>query len=151
MDAPALADLIVSLVDDLIQRDRAEATHLYVVNGTYADDVPQITADFVVAASEEEAAERIEGIRGLDSGGWTRDLTYLHLKDIRSAVAALKVPASTHDNDLATMLNEFGGKICVGCQKPFGHDALDPAGRCTRCRRRVAKRSQTSRRGANRN
>ena len=93
MDTPALVDLIISLVDELIRRDKTEPIHLYVVGGVHSDDAPQITADYVAATGEEQATQRVEGIRRLSSDGWTHDLSYLHLEDIRNALVALQIPS----------------------------------------------------------
>jgi hypothetical protein len=134
MDTPAVVGLIISLVDELVRRDRMEPFHLYVVSGVHGDDAPQVTADFVAAASEEQATQRVEGIRSLSSDGWTHDLSYLHLEDIRHALVALQAPSVTHAGDLEMVLREFGGKDCLGCQKPFDENDLDTDGLCADCR-----------------
>jgi hypothetical protein len=124
LETAALIDLTISLVDELIRRDKTEPTHLYVVNGIHADEAPQITADFVAATGEEEAALRVERVRVLCSDGWTHDLTYLHLADIWNAITALKRPLTSHTDDLKMILSEFGGNDCLSCQKSFSEDDL---------------------------
>ena len=138
MDTPALVVLIISLVDELIRRDKTEPAHLYVVNGVHSDDAPQITADYVAATGEEQATQRVEDIRSLSSDGWTHDLSYLHLEDIRNALVALQIPSVTHADDLEMILREFDGRDCLGCHKPFNEDDLDTDGLCADCRCLVA-------------
>ncbi len=56
MEKTDLIDSIVSLVDELIRRDRREAAHLYVVSGAHTTDAPP--GENIVRIAESPSMKR---------------------------------------------------------------------------------------------
>ena len=108
----------------------------FLVEGIY-DDEPQITADLVLAETEEHATELVRKVREITchSGSWVHDRTITPLAYLEEAVGHLKVSEADLETAWDQTKTDLYYRQCKKCGAEFGDDDGfdDERGLCEKC------------------
>ena len=108
----------------------------FVVEGIY-DDEPQITADLVLAKTEDEATEIVRKVREITchSGSWEHDRTITPLAYLEEAVRDLKISDEELEAAWAQTKTDLNYRQCKKCGASFGDDDGfdEERGLCEKC------------------